>query len=388
LPLRVEIAAAEPDVIDPVAAVFDEAEQLWVVEMGDYPLGPKPGEAPRGGSSCSTTRTATGGSRCAASSPTDCFFRRRGAVAARPPRHDDAADPLPARQRRQRRDGHEPSSRRRIPRRELQLLPNHPTWSIDNGFYVANGLRATDVRVPLPQGTTQLEIRGRDLRIDPTTWQAEAASGGSQFVWPWTTKAAGSSARTETIFSTSCSEDRYARRNPRATLPTTVEAVPDHGPAARIFPLSQNWTTSNLHAGTFTAACGVHVYRGDRMPALRGDAFVCDPTGNLVHRDRLQYLGSTFAASRAAEDKDAELLRSPSEWFRPVNVTSGPDGVFTSSISAGGRSNTPTGCRPSKSAASTLRPATTAAVSGDLFPPNPPRLRRVGPCSLPRLPTS
>src|SRR5436305_11292520 len=37
--LRIELAAAEPEVIDPVAVRFDEDGRMWVVEMRDYPLG-------------------------------------------------------------------------------------------------------------------------------------------------------------------------------------------------------------------------------------------------------------------------------------------------------------------------------------------------------------
>jgi glucose/arabinose dehydrogenase len=45
--LKIELVAAEPDVIDPVAIAFDEDGRLWVVEMIDYPNGPKEGESPR-----------------------------------------------------------------------------------------------------------------------------------------------------------------------------------------------------------------------------------------------------------------------------------------------------------------------------------------------------
>src|SRR5438034_8112223 len=44
--LRTELAAAEPEVIDPVAIRFDEDGRMWVVEMRDYPLGNPAGGQP------------------------------------------------------------------------------------------------------------------------------------------------------------------------------------------------------------------------------------------------------------------------------------------------------------------------------------------------------
>jgi putative membrane-bound dehydrogenase-like protein len=41
--LRIELAAAEPQVIDPIAIRFDEDGRMWVCEMRDYPTGPPPG---------------------------------------------------------------------------------------------------------------------------------------------------------------------------------------------------------------------------------------------------------------------------------------------------------------------------------------------------------
>src|SRR5690348_5186040 len=44
--LAIELAAAEPEVIDTVDVRFDELGRMYVVEMRDYPLGPKPDQAP------------------------------------------------------------------------------------------------------------------------------------------------------------------------------------------------------------------------------------------------------------------------------------------------------------------------------------------------------
>ena len=99
------------------------------------------------------------------------------------------------------------------------------------------------------------------------------------------------------------------------------------GDASRVYPLTSAWTTSTLHAGQFTAACGVTIYSGDLSgETYQGNSFTCEPTGNLVHRDVIQPAGATFIARTASER--AEFLASRDEWFRPVNLANGPDGAL------------------------------------------------------------
>src|SRR5262249_52403769 len=99
--------------------------------------------------------------------------------------------------------------------------------------------------------------------------------------------------------------------------------VPSAG--ARVYPLSRNWTTSNLHAGHFTAACGVFIEKGGLLTKPFADAaYTCEPTGNLLHCDVLEPNGATFRSRSWKEG--AEFLASPDEWFRPVSMTTAPDG--------------------------------------------------------------
>src|SRR5262245_42341377 len=44
---RIELVAAEPDLLDPVAMAFDEDGRIYVAEMIDYPLGPPGGRIMR-----------------------------------------------------------------------------------------------------------------------------------------------------------------------------------------------------------------------------------------------------------------------------------------------------------------------------------------------------
>src|SRR4029079_5622770 len=96
---------------------------------------------------------------------------------------------------------------------------------------------------------------------------------------------------------------------------------------SRIYPISKFWTTSQLHMGQFTAACGVMIYRGDALgPDYYGNAFTCDPTGSLVHREVLTPDGATFSGT--SPYKEREFLATPDSWCRPVNLSHGPDGAL------------------------------------------------------------
>jgi len=113
-------------------------------------------------------------------------------------------------------------------------------------------------------------------------------------------------------------------QNVPETMVTDLIGGANQNFAARLYPISDNLTTADSHVGTFTAACAVHIYRGDALPAeYRGDAFACDPTANLVHRDQLTPVGPTFASRMSNEGR--EFLASPDNWFRPVFLAIGPD---------------------------------------------------------------
>jgi putative heme-binding domain-containing protein len=166
-----------------------------------------------------------------------------------------------------------------------------------------------------------------DFRFDPSSDRYEAISGMGQFGltfddWGNRFVCSNRNHNRHVVLPASA-----IRRNPFLAVPDTAEDTPVHGAASEVFPLSRNWTTSTLHTGTFTAACGVTVYRGDLLPVeFHGNSFTCEPTGNLVHRDVLEPAGATFRARRAREG--VEFLASPDEWFRPVNLADGPDGAL------------------------------------------------------------
>lgn len=74
----------------------------------------------------------------------------------------------------------------------------------------------------------------------------------------------------------------------------------------------------------YTSACAPLIYRDVVLPGCAGDAFVCEPVGNLVQRIDVASGGSSVAGSLVYPDRD--FLASSDERFRPCWLAAGPDG--------------------------------------------------------------
>jgi mono/diheme cytochrome c family protein/glucose/arabinose dehydrogenase len=74
-----------------------------------------------------------------------------------------------------------------------------------------------------------------------------------------------------------------------------------------------------------TAACAPWFYRGDLLPELAGSVFACDPAAHVVRRFLLSDAAVPTARNAYAA---AEFIASTDERFRPVHLTAGPDGAL------------------------------------------------------------
>jgi glucose/arabinose dehydrogenase len=83
----------------------------------------------------------------------------------------------------------------------------------------------------------------------------------------------------------------------------------------------------SLRLVNFTAACGPVVYTGNLFNKdYYGNAFVAEPSANLIKRNILNEKGYRIEGRQAYEKK--EFLASEDERFRPVNLYTGPDGAL------------------------------------------------------------
>lgn len=333
LGLKIELVAAEPQVVDPVSIAFDEDGRLWVAEMSDYPNGPAPGEEPKSRIKLLEDKDHDGRYETAHVFADKLLFAnglqpwRGGVIVTMSGEIAYFKDT----------DGDHMADLREtwfrgFAQQNPQLRANHPRFALDNWIYVANGLRGGEIVANKEKWGKEyppVNISGKDFRFNPFTGECEAVSGNGQFGMTFDDWGNRFICSNRNPCRHVVLEDRYLKRNPFLAVRDTCHDVSPPAEKSRVHPISRAWTTSTLHAGQFTAACGVLIYRGDALPENSyGNYFVCEPTGNLVHRERVSPSGATFSSQPSHADLGAEFLASPDEWFRPVDLSNGPDGAL------------------------------------------------------------
>ena len=323
---RVELVASEPLVTDPVAFDWGADGKLWVVEMGDYPLGLDGKGSP--GGSVKALEDRDGDGRYETSTtflgglgfPTGVMPWRDGVLISRAP------DILFARDL----DGDGRADRVEV--LFTGFVPGNPQHRV-NGFdlgldgwvYGANGDSGGTIR--RPGEAVGVSIRGRDFRFEPDSRRFETESGQTQFgrhrddwgrwfgnsnsIWGW-----------HFVL-----PERALKRNPSLALATPRQLL-DLDP--RLFPDSRTLPRFNSpgSANKVTSANSPTPYRDDLFgPGFASSVFVSEPVHNLVRRMTLVPDGPTFRA-RAALVDGREFLASTDPWFRPTMLRTGPDGAL------------------------------------------------------------
>lgn len=315
--LAVELVACEPMIEAPVQAVFDGDGRLWVVEMRGYMRDVDGAGESEPIGRVSVLHDDDGDGRMdravrfldALVLPRSVAPTRGGALVIAPPRvlfcrdtdGDGAAD-------------------------EIEVVDNGIA-GIASPEYGPNGL--------LPTLDNAFACARHDARYRHVggKWRKERVVAGGQ--WGIAEDDAG-----RLFFDTNSFvlrahlvPPREAARNPflDASKVADVGIASDHAvrPIRPTTAVNRAYRAGWLVDGRIAkadAVCGALVERGGLLSeAFRGDVFVCETVGNLVH---WLELGEENGELRAAPQPDARpLLASTDERFRPVNLTSGPDGA-------------------------------------------------------------
>lgn len=326
--LRIELVASEPLVIDPVSINFGPEGRTWVVEMHDYPLGLRGGYEPGGRIVLldDSDRDGFPDKRTVFLEglpfPTGVTPWRKGVLVCTAPDILYAEDT----------DGDGVADLRRtlfsgFATTNYQARVNSLAYGLDGWVHGSNGLIGG--RIVSFNGDQAVDIRGRDFRFNPDTGAFETLAGLTQHGrvrddWGnWFGCDNGTLLRHYPLF------DHYLRRNPHFSPPSPSVAAVSYADANRVFPISHPLKRFNNpnHINRVTSACGLGLYRDTLLgKEFNGDAFICEPVHNLVRRLKLKDKGVTFSAHRPEGKTSPEFLASTDNWFRPVEIRTGPDG--------------------------------------------------------------
>ncbi|MFN0129576.1 MAG: neutral/alkaline non-lysosomal ceramidase N-terminal domain-containing protein [Verrucomicrobiales bacterium] len=331
----VELVAAEPLTVDPVAIDWDAAGRLWVAEMADYPLGldgkGEPGgrirvlEDINGDGRYDTSRLFAEGLNF----PTGLLTWRGGVLVTVAPDIVFLRDA----------DGDGRADTREVVISGLlegnqQLRANGLRWGLDNWVYCAagghHGEYGVGNKLRSVRAGLEVAVGSRDFRFRPDTGELEAESGPSQFGrnrddWGRWFGTQNSRPLWHYVLA-----DRYLRRNPHSPAPDpTRQVVVPLNP--KVWPVSpqEKRYHSFEQGGHFTSACDGMIYRDSVLfPADEMHAFTCEPFHNVVQRNILVDEGVSFSFRRAEGEERRDFLASEDRWFRPVMTRTGPDGAL------------------------------------------------------------
>jgi putative membrane-bound dehydrogenase-like protein len=326
----VELMAAEPLVMDPIAFAWGPDGKLWVVEMGDYPLGVD-GKGKAGGKIKFLESTKGDGKYDKATVfkdnlpfPTGVLPWGKGVLVTCAPDIFYAEDTT----------GSGKADLKKVlytgfNKGNQQHRVNSLAWGLDGWIYVANGDSGGVVK-SVKTGQT-VNIGGRDLRIKPDEGLIEAQTGQTQYGRSkddWDNWFGNNNSNPMFHFVLA---DHYLKRNPHFAAPLPRVQVSVKPGSAPVFPISPPMPRFNSPESLnhFTSACSAIVYRDELFgPAFAGNSFVSEPVHNLIHREIMKPKGVTFTSSRADDEQQSEFLASTDNWFRPTMLQTGPDGAL------------------------------------------------------------
>ena len=327
---QIELVASEPLIESPIAFAWGPDGKLWVVEMGDYPMGVdgkgKPGGRVR------VLEDTNGDGHYVKSTvfldhlpfPTGIMPWGKGVLITAAPKILYAEDTKG--------DGRADLVKvlySGFIEGNQQHRANGLLYGLDNWVWGANGNSGGVVK-SVKTGRP-VNIRGRDFRLKPDEGLIETTTGQSQYGhtlndWGDWFGCDNSNPMFQFVL-----DEHYLRRNPHFAPPAALSQVSDVPGTAPVYPISPDLPRFNdywaLHR--FTSANSVIVYRDDLFgPNFWGNSFVSEPVGNLVHREVTRRDGLLYHSSRAADEQKSEFFASFDGWCRPTMLRVGPDGAL------------------------------------------------------------
>ncbi len=318
---EMKLFASEPDIVKPIYMDWDERGRLWVIETVDYPNSVKENKN-EGNDRIKILEDTDGDGKAdkftifadKLNLPTSFTFTNGGIIVSQAPyflflkdtNGDDKAD-----------------------KKDTLLTgwgtfdthagPSNLRYGFDNkiwgvvGYSGFKGLAGRKDTLTFSQGIYQLNPDGKNLQYLGKT---------SNNTW-----GLGFSEEFDVFTSTANNTHSAFYGIPKSDL-DRVTGIPEPGIRKIDGHYAMHSVTQQLRQvdvqGGFTAAAGHSLYTARSFPQHYWNrvAFVCEPTGRVVHNAIMEKDGAGF------KEKDGwNLLASSDNWFGPVQAQVGPDGA-------------------------------------------------------------
>lgn len=308
----VEVVAAEPDIVNPVAMAIDERGRFWITESLEYPRrAPGPGkdrvkilEDTDGDGQCDKFTVFLEGLNI----PSGIAVGHGGVWVANSPDLLFVQDT----------DGDGKADRQEVVvtgfgRSDTHELPNSLTWGPDGWLYGLNGVfNHSHVKYGETNSNYRKDHPGWPLtcamfRIHPRTREFQVFCEGTSNPWGIAFDNEGEA------FISACvidhlwhlSETGYYHRQGGPYPPFT-------------------WKIESIvkHKHQKAAYCGIHYFDSDAYPEkYRGKLYMGNIHGGCINVDRIERNGATYQGFG-----EPDFLTANDAWFMPVVQKTGPDG--------------------------------------------------------------
>ena len=352
---KLQLAAHEPQVRDPIAVCFDERGRMFVCEMIDY--SERRDEIPHlGRVSVLEDKDGDGyyeTSRVFADNlpwPTGLIWANGGLYVLATPdvwRFEDRAGRGVADHREKVFTGFGTG----LKIINVQGMANSLQWGPDQRVHLlAGGGNRGKVSCLLRPELPALELGGNDFWFDPLTHTFGLESGGAQYGMSYDDFGRKFGCSNSDHLQYWVHERTGPSPNPHLPLPTPRQSIAKDGGAAEVFRISPDepwrivrtrWRISGAVPGAvegggrvsgyFTGATGTTIYRGDAYgPAFKNNSFTGDAGGQLIHRKVITPAadGVSLSGERPKDESGFEFAASRDTWVRVVNFANAPDGCL------------------------------------------------------------
>ncbi|TLP70696.1 PVC-type heme-binding CxxCH protein [Maribacter sp. ACAM166] len=317
---EVQLFASEPDIINPIAMNWDEKGRLWVIETVDYPNTVR-NDNSIGDDKVKILEDTNGDGKAdkvtvfadKLNIPTSFAFYNGGIVVSQAPHFlflkdtngDDVADV-----RETLIDG--------WGTRDTHAGPSNLQYGIDNNLYGVVGYSGFEGSI----FGEDFKFNQNVYRFSPKKRMFEVLTNTSNNTW-----GLGLTEDNSIFASTANNTHSVFLGIPNSNF-THVKGIGTDGSAKidghyAMQPITPNVRQVDVFGG-FTAAAGHHFYTARAYPENYWNkiAFVCEPTGGLVHQAKIVKNGAGYLEVDAGN-----LFASSDEWTSPVEAKTGPDGV-------------------------------------------------------------